>query len=179
MAVANMRAASRDNLIILTVASTNTGYSEIKHTNAAVIADDYIVWLEITVDQACGMCSRKASPCLDKLLEHLSTISTPVLEPQPKRPSANILHREENSPSEFTDIVHLHDIWMRELRQRLGLTKHARYAATGGGPVSCRPQELDRNPPLELVIIRIVDNPHPPHSKDADNHISFNPVHPT
>ena len=75
--------------------------------------------------------------------------------------SIDVLHREEDLSVEGPGVVYRDHVRVRETRERLRLTQESMGAAARVGLARLAPQELERDAPVEFLVVRHVDDAHP------------------
>ncbi len=105
------------------------GDAEVGHPHATVVTDQDVVGLEVTVDQADAMSRGKPPPRLDELVDHRTPTAMLPVEPLAHRGTADQLHGDEDLVLVLTDLVHMHDVGVRQAGHRLGLSQHAATVA--------------------------------------------------
>ncbi|MCY1011609.1 hypothetical protein OV079_39810 [Nannocystis pusilla] len=127
-------------------------------TRARVLADEHVVGLEVAVNQPGRVRRREASPGPEHRAQHLLPRASLGAEPRPQRVAVDVLHGDVDPFVVLADLVHLHDVRMRQPRQRLRLADHA-------GPdlaiVEVPPrQDLDRHLSRQRGVVSGIDDPH-------------------
>jgi hypothetical protein len=147
---------------------------EVEHAHATVVADQHVVGLEVTVHEPGRVRSREPAPGLDELLDDvLDAIAIFFGLPLPQRDALDELHRDEHLLAKVADLVHLHDVRVRGLGERLRLTTQPRDV---GALFVDATQQLDRNLAIELGVVGGVHDPHAAgpepleHGEAADPH---------
>jgi hypothetical protein len=134
---------------------------EVHHANATLVSNHDVVGLEVAMDQPRGMGCRHAAPGREHHVEHLSPATLVLACPRAERAAIHELHGQPHPAVVLADVVHGHDLGMRELGERLGLSQQTR-ATVGGHRLTARigQQHLDRDLAIELGVVRGIDHAH-------------------
>lgn len=142
--------------------------AEIGDPDPPVGPHENVAGLEVTMDDAGGVCSREPSTGLDVLGEDLSPAPGLGRPPLIERGTIDELHREIESTVVLVDVVHTDDVRMGQLGQGLGL---ATQLIGGHAPRSM--QFLDRDLPIELLVVGGIDDPHATLSEGLEHGVAF------
>ena len=154
------------------VGGCRAGDSEVRHLHLAVCRDNDILRLHIAVNDALGMCSRKAHTYLDRDTRGL---------PHGKLPLFRDIILEGNSLDKFhyyiiiarilPDVKNIDDIGIRQTGRSLCLSPELGNER----PIlpELRLHDLDRDETIQLRIHRLIDIGHSARAYTADNLVSL------
>ncbi|MFO0633675.1 MAG: hypothetical protein U0168_12565 [Nannocystaceae bacterium] len=132
--------------------------AEVEHARSIVASDQHVVGLEVAVDDALGVGGGEALAGAQEHREDLVPRARLRVAPRPQGHAADQLHRHEHLVALLPDLVHVHDVGVRQLRDRLGLAQQS--LSPGGALGLVVAQDLDRDRPIEFVIVRGIDHAH-------------------
>ncbi len=134
--------------------------AEVRDLDAAVVADQHVVRLEVAVDDADRVGRDQSAPGGDEHRDDAAPRWRARRQVAPQRFAAHVLHREEHVTVDAADVVDGDDVGMRQPRHRLRLAQQPR-AALERGDRGVGADQLDRDVAFELGIVREVDDAHP------------------
>ena len=146
--------------------------AEVDDADAPVLADVEIPRLHVAMHEPRAVRRRQPLAGGDHHAEHLLLRRLLGEQPRLERRALDELRREEDVALERPDVVHRDDVRMRQPRQRLRLAEQPRAPSlrllSRARP---RVQELQRDGPLELRIVRLVDDAHPALARAIDDDV--------
>ncbi len=101
------------------------------------------------MDQTSRVRGREPPPGAHEDLEHLGPRARALVEPRRQRAPNHELHRQPNSTLMGTDVVHGHDVAVRELGERLRLAQQLGFVTAA----TTATDQLERDLAIELWII--------------------------
>ena len=138
------------------------GQTEVGDEHTTVVADEHVVGLEVTMNEAAIVRRSQPASCLGEHVEDVGN-GRRLVEPVAKRRAVDELHGDEHAVVVGPDVEHRHHVGMRELGERPRLAQQP--SLTLSSPM--RPQDLQRHAPLELGVVGLVDQPHPAEPRTA------------
>jgi hypothetical protein len=146
---------------------------EVHDAHRTVAPDHDVLGLEVAVDDARRVRRRQAAPRRDEDVQHLAP--TPRLGAQPRVDGLALdeLHRDVNALADRPGVVNGDDVGVRQPRDRARLTQQARAPLGRAGAGFA--DDLQRDPPVQIRVIRRVHLTHSPASNRAEDLV---PVHP-
>ena len=132
------------------------GEAEVGDDDAAVVADEDVVGLEVAVDEAGGLGGGEAAAGGDEGGEDLAPGAGGAAEPLTEGDAVDQLHGEEDLGASDADVVDGDDAGVGEAGHRLGLAEEA----LGGGAADVGADQLQGAPAVELRVVGGVDDAH-------------------
>ena len=145
---------------------------EVDDAHAPVGADEHVVRLEVAVHQARGVRGGQAAPGI----AHDGDDVTPRarrLEPALERLPLDVLHGDERLVVDGADVVHRHDVGMRQPRQRLRLAHQALLALAAE---EAEAQQLEGDLAIELRIVGEEDHAHAALPDGRNEHVAADAI---
>jgi hypothetical protein len=146
--------------------------AEVHHLHRAVVGDQHVVWLEVSVHQTDRVRRGEPAAGRDEDLQHLGPCPLGHLEPIADAPPADQLQRHKHLAVEGPDVVDRDHVRVREPRHRLRLAQQPQPRL---GVAVSRPQQLDRHAAVELRVVGGVDDPHPALPERLQHHVAAEP----
>lgn len=94
--------------------------TEVRDTDAPVIADEDVVRLEVPVNDLGRVRGCEATACQKELVEYLSPAPWARSEPLAERAALHVLHREEDHLADLPHVIDRDDIRVIEACHRTG-----------------------------------------------------------
>ena len=151
-------------------AFAGAGEAEVEDADAAVVADDHVVGLEVAVHEADGVGRREAAPGLHVDGEQLAPAARRRGLPGAQGRAGDELHGDEDLRAEGADVVDGDDVGVGEAGHRLGLAEEAGGAGAVG--VLAAAQELDGDLAVELGVVGGVDDAHTAGAEAAEHDVA-------
>ena len=147
--------------------------AEIHHAHPAIGADDHVIRFEIAMDELGRMRGREPGAGREHHRAHLAPGSLLDGEPRAERHTIDELHRDEDLViAHDTDVVHDHDVRVRQPRERLGFAQQPARIADRGAGACLGVQELQRDHAIELGIERAIHDPHPTFAEAIEDDVA-------
>jgi hypothetical protein len=137
--------------------------------SSTIGGDEHVVGLEVAVDDSGRMRGGEAPAGGDVHRDHVAPRAIAEL-PAAQRPALHVFHREVDLALVLADLVHVHDVRVREPGQRLGLALESRRAFGARGVA--RAQQLDRELAIELVVASGVDDAHAARAEPTEHRVA-------
>ena len=157
------------------LAGVAKGEPEVEDPRLAVPRDEYVVGLEVAVDQTAAV--RRREPARGRLIyAHDLPPAAGVLElPGPQRHAVDELHRHVDLVTERPDLVHGDDVGVAQAGERLGLAHQAGLGLAAARLGVGRTHQFDRYLAIELRIIGREHQPHAALAERPDDEVSADP----
>ena len=137
-----------------------TRETKVHDAHRTVPADHDVLRFEVAVDDAGGVRRRQAAPGRDEDVQHLAPAARLRAHPLIQRLTLDELHRDVDVIVDGAGVVDRDDVGVRDERDGARFPQQARAAVRRGGPRLA--DDLQRDPPVEIRVIRRVHLAHPP-----------------
>jgi hypothetical protein len=134
--------------------------AEVEDADAAVVADQHVVGLEVAVDDADGVGGGEALTGLQEHGEDLAPLAGAEPGPLAEAEAGDQFHGEEHGVAELVDLVDVDDVGVGEAGHRLGLAEHAVLALAVVAGAMAAAHDLDGDAAGELGVLGLVDDAH-------------------
>jgi hypothetical protein len=142
--------------------------AEVGDDDAAVFADEHVVWLKVAVDEAGAVGSGEAAAGGYEDREQLAPRTWRLGDPLAEGDAVDHLHGQEDLAVGDADVVHGDDVGVGELRHGLGFAEEA----LGGRAVDVSADELEGDPAIELGIEGGVDDSHAARAEALEHEVA-------
>lgn len=143
--------------------------AEVGDAHAALAVDQHVRRLEVAMDEPGVVGGQEPATGLDERVEDLLRRSRSLLEPRPQGRARDQLHREDDVLPDHHHVEDVHDVGMRQAGHRLGLAPQPDVARLA---LRHRVQELDRDPSVELGIVRRIHRAHASLTQRVEDHVA-------
>jgi hypothetical protein len=145
------------------------GEAEVGDADAAVVADEDVVGLDVAVDEAGPVGRGEALASLQDAVEERLPGPRLGAPPLAQVGADDQLHRHEQALVVVADVVDLDDVGVRQAGERLGLALHALLDV---GAVGGLAQQLEGDAAVELIVVGDVDLAHAALGELADQRVA-------
>ncbi len=133
--------------------------AEVGEHRRVVLLEQDVGRLDVPVDDADPVRVIEPGGDAAEILQRLGRIEPTVAQPVGEASSGDVLDDHVGRPQVLTEVVHVHDVRVAQLRDGLGLVPEPRSSVR----VGCdRLQDLDRAGALELGVVGAVNETHGP-----------------
>ena len=156
------RATGANALVVVLKCHRAPRQPKIEHANTPIVSHEHVVGLEVAMHEPRGMRGAQPSAGLQKSAQHVTRFARSALQPLLQRATLDVLHRDEDLIFEHANVVNRNDVRMRQAGHRLCFSEQARFGiAAARAKRAPGVQELDGELPVQLGVIRRIDDPHP------------------